>query len=242
MSKTPFKSARVRNAVKGALGTAAAVPLLFAALPASADIGDTTFDISGYVKLDSVYDFEADRGVSLTPSMVIENAVAKGAGVGDGGYGEKDGALAWTARQTRLILNTTTPTAAGDVGGYLEFDMYGNRGGGGDLRMRQGFLTWNGWKIGRAWSTFSNFHYGTLLNFGDPTGPAYMRTEQITYTMDLGNGNNFAIGLENADAVRDTELTGTPPTGINNGVLGSRQSNTRLPALAMRYQGNEGIF
>src|SRR5699024_12694849 len=73
MSTRTFKSAKLRKAVKGAIGTTVAVPLLFAALPVAAQgqIGNTTFEVDGYVKLDAWYDREADFGVSLLPSDII---------------------------------------------------------------------------------------------------------------------------------------------------------------------------
>src|SRR5699024_8133416 len=137
-------------------------------------IGNTTFDISGYVKLDAFYDFEGDQGTSLLPSDVLDDPKF------GNGTGDEVAKLGWTAKQTRLRIATTTPTAMGDIGGYIEMDMYGEPGttAGGAPRLRQAYLTWGNWLFGRAWTTFANFHYGTTLNFAGPAGQVFARQEQ----------------------------------------------------------------
>lgn len=245
----------VRSAVKAALGTSIAVPLLFAAVPAMAEsdavinlrnqinamearldmmesqqdtdgntiqLGDTSISMSGYIKLDAFYDMETQQGVSLLPSDVFNDPQFGGA------TGDEDAHLGWTAKQTRLRISTTTPTAVGDIGGYIEMDMYGEptavgeSSGGGSPRLRQAYFTYGNWLFGRTWTTFANFYYGTSLNFAGPTGQVFARQEQIRYTMDLGNGSNFAIAIEDG-------------SGRGNG-------DPELPDLTMRYQASMGDF
>lgn len=251
MSTTPIKSAKLRNAVKAALGAAIATPLLFTVMPASAaQVGDTTFDVSGYVKFDAVYDIDGVGGAV--------NGIMASDAVGQIGADDSDGRLDTTVNQTRLRLSTNTETSFGDVHGYIEMDFYGS--GGRDLRRRQAYIQWNNWTFGRAWSTFSDFNYGTTLNFGGPIAQVGQRVDLVRYTVDLGDAGTFDISLENtgedAAAVYDAAgnvvtgpLTGLP--GYITGLLGpggipivaqSRNASAQLPALALRYKGAAGSF
>src|SRR5699024_7045849 len=132
-----------------------------------------------------------------------------------------------TVNQTRLRLATTTPTEFGDVNGYIEMDFYGE--GGRDLRRRLAYIQWQNWTIGRAWSTFSDFNYGTTLFFNGPEGQVNQRAELVRYTFDLGNDSAFDISLENFS---DASLNGS----------GTAFTEHQLPGLAMRYQGAAGMF
>lgn len=266
MSTTPEQSARVRTAVKAALGTTVAVPLMFAAMPATAQsnavqelrqeinqlqhrldmlesqqqqsssngiqLGETDVDISGFVRLDSRYDFEHDMGSTLLPSDVVANG-----GLNDYGNDE-DADFGTTAAWSRLRISTTTPTAMGDVGGYIEADFWGDGDGGGSLRLRQAYLTWGHWLVGKAWTTFANFHYGTMVNFAGPAGQVFGRLEQVRYTVNLGGGSNFSIALENPQLeahVQDSKTSTPDLTDIT-------ETSTPLPQLVMRYRGSAGIF
>lgn len=218
----PSKSATVRNAVKVALGAAVATPLLFAAGPASAadvQVGDTTVDVGGFVRMDAYYDFEHAAGISLTPSDATNT-------------NDDDPTFGASAQYTRLTFSINTPTSVGDVGGYIEADFAGGATGNKvGLRVRQAYVTYGNWLIGKAWTTFANFHYGPTVDFGGPTGQVFGRQKQVRYTIDLGNGSNFAIALEADQSGTGSEAgANVPGTG---GVL---------PALVMRYQGAAGVF
>lgn len=136
------------------------------------ELAGTKFELSGYLKLDAVYDFDNDHGASLGPSDPIQTRNDYGTDSPD----NQD--LGATARQTRLVLNTTTPTAIGDVGGYIEADLFGNGGSFGSSlqpRIRRAYVTVGNWLIGRDWTTFSDFNYGTMLNFYGPQAQTFER-------------------------------------------------------------------
>lgn len=250
MGTSTFKSSTVRASVRGAIGTAVAVPLLFSAMPAMAQsqqeqmqqlreqiqqmqqrfdelqaeqeqmkqtqasprsderlvrnaedsdgfmVGNTNVKIDGYLKFDAVYDFEDDHGASLGPSDAIGTLDAKGTDrPGDADLGA-------TIKQTRLRLHTTTPTEYGDVGGYIEMDLYGQPydssfDGSVGPRVRRAYLTFGNWLIGRDWSTFSDFNYGTTLNFYGPQAQLFERQAQVRYTMDAGENTSVDFSLEN---------------------------------------------
>src|SRR5699024_879782 len=99
MSPTPIQSAKVRNAVRAALGAAVAAPLLFAAAPAtSAEIqmGETTVDVGGFVRTDMFYDFEDSAGASLGASDAV------------GDDNDDDGQFGADARYSRLSFSFNT--------------------------------------------------------------------------------------------------------------------------------------
>ncbi len=301
MSTTPFRSAKVRSAVRGVLGTTIAVPLLFSALPAAAQmsqdqemqqlrdqiqmlqqkfndmaakqaasearqqarsetqaasetaigdteqepvdgfkVGNTTVKLNGYFKFDAVYDFEDDHGASLGPSDAIGTLNAKGTDrPGDGNIGA-------TVKQTRLKLSTTTETETfGEIGGYIEMDFYGDNysdafGDGPDPRVRRAYLTVGNFLIGRDWSTFSDFNYGTMLNFYGPQAQLFERQAQVRYTFDVGDSDTLDVALETptGDGVTSGPATtdGTPYFQSNN----TGNEDSPLPDFAIRYQGSQG--
>lgn len=299
MSTTPFRSAKVRSAVRGVLGTTIAVPLLFAALPASAQmsqdqemqqlrdqiqmlqqkfndmaakqaasearqqaqaetqaaaqtsigkseqepvdgfkVGNTTVKLNGYLKLDAIYDFEDDHGTSLGPSDAIGTLNAQGTDrPGDGNIGA-------TIKQTRLKLSTTTETETfGDIGGYIEMDLYGapyddSFGGGPSPHVRRAYLTVGNWLIGRDWSTFSDFNYGTTLNFYGPQAQLFERQAQVRYTFDMKDAGSLDVALETPTG--DGVTSG--PT-FDDGVTPFQtvdNTDAPLPDFAIRYKGSQG--
>ncbi len=275
MNTIPFKSGRVRAAVKGVLGTTAAVPLLLAALPVAAQeqdtlqqlrnqvealearldtmaadsdeddggimLGETKIEIGGYLKLDVAYDFEEDQGATLGAYDVISQL---------GAEEPDDGHVGFTTKQTRLTLTTTTPTAMGDIGGYIEMDMYGDDfsfDGNVEPRVRRAYITYGNWLFGRDWTTFSDFNYGAMLNFYGPEGQIFVRQAQIRYTFDLAQDSSFEVALEAPDS---SSTKGFALDDENNEVVvpggadGSSQiaGNDPLPDLAARYKKTIGNF
>jgi len=302
MSTTPFRSAKVRSAVRGVLGTTIAVPLLFSAMPAAAQtsqeqemqqlrdqiqmlqqkfsdmeakqqadsmarqqaqsesqavaqtevgdtdkepvdgfkVGNTTVKLNGYLKFDAVYNFEDDHGASLGPSDAIGSLINKGTDrPGDGNIGA-------TVKQTRLKISTTTETETfGDVGGYIEMDLYGDNysdafGDGPDPRVRRAYLTVGNFLIGRDWSTFSDFNYGTMLNFYGPQAQLFERQAQVRYTFDVGESDTLDVALETptGDGVTSGPALadGIPYRQSNN----AGNEDNPLPDFVMRYQGSQG--
>lgn len=223
MSMIRFKSAAVRKAAKGALGTVAAASMLFAALPSSAadaKIGETTINFSGWVRMDVTYGFEhAVGGLGVTGTDAADPK-------------DSDPALEWTAQWTRLRIATTTPTSFGDVHGYIEMDMNSSAGDLGP-RLRLAYLKWNGFLIGRAWTTFSNPYGGCFACVNSPVvgaGLTYAnRAELIRYTLKLPSGK-FQVALEEDE--NDTVIG-----NIENGPAVG-WSRDVLPALAVRYLGS----
>lgn len=190
------------------------------------NVGGTNIQINGYIKADAVYGFEDDNGATLGPYDAIGTLDSKGTDhPGDADVG-------FTAKQTRLKIATTTPTAIGDVGGYIEMDFFGNGFGfdsGPTPRVRRAYLTVGNWLIGRDWTTFSDFNYGTTLNFYGPQGQIFERQAQVRYSMAAGENTTVDFALENPGG--GTVLAGdgsTVATPGPDGVVGTNDDGSVL--------------
>ncbi|MES1924104.1 hypothetical protein T31B1_02235 [Salinisphaera sp. T31B1] len=203
-------------------------------------VGNTTVKLNGYLKFDAVYDFEDDHGASLGPSDAIATLNAKGTDhPGDGNIGA-------TVKQTRLKLSTTTETETfGEIGGYIEMDFYGDNysdafGDGPDPRVRRAYLTVGNFLIGRDWSTFSDFNYGTTLNFYGPQAQLFERQAQVRYTFDMKDAGTLDVALETptGDGVENGLASDDGSPYFQSNQTGNEDSP--LPDFAIRYQGSQG--
>ena len=193
-------------------------------------VGNTNVKVNGYFKFDAIYDFEDDHGASLGPSDAIGTFDANGTD------SPGDGDLGATVKQTRLKIATTTPTEFGDVGGYIEMDFYGSPydssfDGGPSPRVRRAYLTFGNWLIGRDWSTFSDFNYGTTLNFYGPQAQLFERQAQVRYTMNAGENTTVDFSLENPGG--GTVLAGDGGTAASagpDGLDGTADDVAAVPA------------
>ena len=193
-------------------------------------VGNTTIELTGYIKADAVYGFEDDYGALLGPSDAIGTRIAEGTD------SPGDETLGATVKQTRLKLATTTPTAIGDVGGYIEMDFYGRGDFGFDSgpqpRVRRAYLTLGNWLIGRDWSTFSDFNYGTMLNFYGPQAQLFERQAVLRYTFELPENQSLDVALETPEGDGFDGPDGTtasPYTGIDD-------TDEPVPDFAFRYK------
>lgn len=181
-------------------------------------VGNTTFGLGGYIKLDAVYNFDQNAAPSAGPSRAV----------GVGKDGNRFGA---TARQSRLTFTTDTATSKGDVKGTVQFDFYDNANSYSNNfdhnynpRVRLAYFTWNNWTVGKNWTTFSDFNYGTTLDFFGPEAQIFRRHAQVRYTFDLGNDNALDVALESP---YDQSLDGA-------------SNAEKAPDFVMRYKGSSG--
>ncbi|MBP8005673.1 MAG: TMF family protein [Acinetobacter sp.] len=101
-----------------------------------------------------------------------------------------------TANVSRIGLNFTTPTAAGDVGGKLEMDFFG--GASRDqFRIRHAYLTLDKWLIGQTWSTFiAPEYYPETIDAATYVGGALHRSPLVRYSDSLSANTSFALSVE----------------------------------------------
>ncbi|MES0824639.1 DcaP family trimeric outer membrane transporter [Ruegeria sp. SCP11] len=153
--------------------------------PGDFRIGNTTLDVYGYVKADFFYDFEFDQGDTAFVNVIGEPSTAT------------SGTFGATARQSRIGLLTTTPSALGDIGGQLELDLFGS-GGTAELRLRHANIRiGDNWLIGQYWTNFQPLDtYPTSVEFNGPVGIAFARVPQVRYTNSFGTNTSFAVSIE----------------------------------------------
>jgi hypothetical protein len=159
----------------------------------SVKVGDTTFSIGGYVKLDAIYSIDQDTGDTQDPS-----ALAIGSTVGD-----KD--FRFHARQSRLWIKTAKPTPMGDVRTHLEGDFFG--AGGNEVfsnsrtfRLRHAYGSFGGLLFGQSWTNFMQFTaYPDTVDFNGPMGTSFVRQAQVRYTGKAGS-SEWSVSLENPEA------------------------------------------
>lgn len=189
---------------------------------------DTTVSVSGYVKLDAIYDSDQDVGDSFVFSSIAPDGSAAA---------ERNPHVRLHARQSRFRLKSSTKMDGGDLNTLIEGDFFG--GGGNQtfsnstgFRIRHAWITYGNWGFGQYWSNFMENDFvaypGTSDFFG-PVGQAFVRAPQIRYTAD--NGLSFSI--------ENPETTGS-------GTLGSLRESTggvgsdQFPDITIAWRGGPG--
>lgn len=102
--------------------------------------------------------------------------------------------LLMSASTSRLYFRTVIDTKGGPLEGYIETDF---RGAGNNLRLRQAYIKYYGFKIGQAVTTFSdpNGAFNTI-DFEGPNGYTYGRNLMVQYTHEWKNGLGVGIAME----------------------------------------------
>jgi hypothetical protein len=169
---------------------------------------NTSVTVGGYVKLDAVFG-NPSAGVNTTADLFLQpNAIPVGPGAGDNEHDQ----VKFGARESRLFVKTSTPTAWGDLTTYVEGDFYGADGNesvsnsnGPRLRHAYGAL---GHLLGGQ--TWTNFMYvpslPETLDFGGPVGQVFDRQAQLRWTQAFDAGRTlgagqWSIALENPESV-----------------------------------------
>lgn len=148
--------------------------------------GDTTVTFGGYVKLDAmVTDFEDGS----LPTNSLGRDFYLPALVPVGGADESP-VFDFNPRETRFLFGLDSERGGHKIGGKIEFDFQVTADGNERVsnsftpRMRQAYITVNGWLLGQAWSTFQDV--GALPDNLDFIGPAesttFERQPMIRYT------------------------------------------------------------
>lgn len=169
---------------------------------------NTSVTVGGYVKLDAVFG-NPSTGVDSTADLFLQpNAIPVGPGAGDNEHDQ----VKFGARESRLFVKTSTPTAWGGLTTYVEGDFYGadanesvSNSSGPRLRHAYGSL---GPLLGGQ--TWTNFMYvpslPETLDFGGPVGQIFDRQAQLRWTQAFDAGRTLGAGqwsvaLENPESV-----------------------------------------
>jgi len=165
------------NKLRMAIRATAAVAVFGLAGQAGAvsfDAGGWNTSVYGYARLNASYDI--DENVSSSTRSFDYNAINVGAAEDN----EASGYFGADAFQSRIGIKTTSPEG---VTFNVEGDFRG--GGGGTLRLRHAYGSYNGVLAGQTWSNFTSFvgNTGTLDFDSLPGAAGYQsRTAQLRYT------------------------------------------------------------
>jgi len=130
----------------------------------AASLENTQLKYGGYVKLDSMWtDYsDASSNGSVYDGLGRDFYVPSTTPVGDGSN-SPDAVFDMHARQSRFNLSTLTKLDSGKtIKTKIELDFIVSPGGNKRVsnsyapRIRQAFVTYDGWLFGQAWSNFKN--------------------------------------------------------------------------------------
>ena len=167
---------------------------------------NTEFRIGGYVKTDFIYDIKQKQGNTISPTT-LQKKVKRDPETGEDQEYEQ-GEFQAHARQSRVYINTATPTPLGEMLSHIEFDFFGytpetaqNQSNSYGARLRHAYLQISEWLFGQYWSNFGFIDTipGTV-DFHGPEGYVFMRQAQLRWTRKIDEKLTFSVSLENPEA------------------------------------------
>jgi hypothetical protein len=192
--------------------------------------GTSTIRIGGFVKMTAASSRFSDGEVAtntLGRDFYLPQAIPVGGG-------NASRVQDFSAKQTRLWLNLSTPVAGHVLKGYIETDFQTSPGtqgsqrttNGYNLALRRAYVQIDRVTIGQDWSTFQN--PGALPQttdfIGVTEGTAFVRQPLIRYSAPLGAGLMLHVSVENPEA--GTAAPGSPSLTENG--------DDRIPDFAAR--------
>ena len=111
------------------------------------------------------------------------------------------------ASTSRIFLKMVgSNTSVGNFTVYLESDFRGKNGHQYDLRLRQAFIQFGGWKFGKSRTTFSDGAASPpTIDFEGPSGTVSTRNTMIQYSHKFGNHWSTAMSIEAPSASYTTD-------------------------------------
>lgn len=176
---------------------------------------DTEIAIGGYVKTDFIFDVNEGVGDLFIPESIDTDGA------------EDESNFRVHARQSRINLQTFTPTEWGELATLIEGDFFG--GGGNQtfsnsrpFRLRHATVTLGPLRVGQYWTNFMPIEsYPATVDFQGPAGIPFIRQAQIRYTHDLDDHLSISGSLENSEfSGRDANdvFVETDEIGVRAGV------------------------
>lgn len=178
--------------------------------------------LGGRIKMDAIYNTRSAgsgrvEDVRLNPGTIPLS-----------GQGERD-QIDFSARASRLWLKGWLPTDRGDIGAYLEFDLFGDGGNqritnGYGVRVRHAYAQFGGLLFGQTYSTFVNVTALPELNDdGIGAGVLLVRQPLVRFSREFAGGR-ASVALENPESTlrSDSGERITP-------------DDERLPDMVVRY-------
>ncbi|MEM9245451.1 MAG: DcaP family trimeric outer membrane transporter, partial [Cyanobacteria bacterium P01_F01_bin.153] len=152
----------------------------------------TSIRISGFVQINTIYDFDNLGAEELLRNRMIPL---------DGSEEDGEEQLRFHARNTRLNVDVRRDTRLGPFRAFVEADFFG----GGEelvsnyeLRLRHGIARLGDFYLGQWWSNFIDIPSRPELNDdGGPLGSPGIRQPGIRWQRDLEHGWRIGLSLEN---------------------------------------------
>lgn len=171
---------------------------------------ETQIKLGGYVKFDLIHDFNP----IASPDFFDVSKILT-----DGSEGQSTHML---AKETRLFLDTRTPSKVGEIRAFVEGDFYGSSGA---FRLRHAYVEINKkWLAGQTWSNFMDENIiPNTLDFEKPAAYAFVRHAMLKYTQALSADANLAFAVEEPSTSAQTPA-------------GAGAFESPLPDLTARYR------
>lgn len=173
---------------------------------------ETSIKFGGYVQLDAIYDLKGNQGRAVSAGELPLNGSA-GA--------KRNGTTTFSARSSRLYMQTASPSELGEIKTKIEFDFFTDEGSetytnSARPRLRHAYGTVGNWLAGQTWSNFMDLDaMPETLEFYGPTGQVFIRQPQLRYTTAIGSASQFSVSVENPQT--DARDNGGNVTAIDRG-------------------------
>lgn len=173
---------------------------------------DTSIKFGGYVQLDAAYDIKGNQGRAVSAGEIALDGSADA---------RRKGTTTFSARTSRLNMQTATPSELGEIKTKIEFDFFTSEGSetytnSARPRLRHAYGTVGNWLAGQTWSNFMDLDaMPETLEFNGPTGQVFIRQPQVRYTTALGSNGTVSVAVENPQS--DARDNGGSVTAIDRG-------------------------
>lgn len=167
---------------------------------------DTSVKIGGYVKGDVIYDINSDLGDSFAFSSIPASGSVQD---------NREGHFRAHARQSRVNVQSWTPTPYGEVHTHIEGDFFGIGGNevfsnSTSFRLRHAYGEFGPVLVGQTWSNFMYLDaYPDTVDFFGPVGIPFARQGQLRYTYRGIENLAVAVSLENSELSASSGSDGT---------------------------------
>jgi DcaP outer membrane protein len=114
--------------------------------------------------------------------------------------GGPKGRTRYTAETSRLGFETSTSISGGPLAAKIEVDFYGySPAKRNKLRLRQAYVEYSGWLVGKTWSTFMDLdNLPETVDFNGPIGAPFSRRTMLRYSFgDAEKNLKWTLAIEN---------------------------------------------
>ena len=206
------------------------------------NIADLNVNVYGFVQADFIYDFKR-VDPDWNDTLRVTTIPTRGEPYGG------DGEFVTSVRQSRMGINGSYQTDAGEVTGLLEYEWFGTGGDAGQTtpRLRHAWATWNNLGAGQTWSNFMDPDvFPATIDYWGPTGMVFYRNQQLRYTFPMGD-SELSFSIEDPGTAltvgrfRDEDscdLPGSPGNNCGSSADDIFQAKNDVPDFTGRYRSN----